>query len=223
MSLATSGQLSGITGWTAASKRYAIPHLRLRQVAALVRELRPASMLDIGCSSGFLRTLCPGVAYTGCDFIDHPAADFPFHRVDLNHDPLPETLQDFDAVVCCGCLEYITNLPNLLTQIVSRLRPDGHLVATYYNFNHISRVSAMLAGKSFWTHPDWRGFHSPQAFENLLRAAHLDIVRRVPSRHSLGPSPRIEETVNWPLRLPRFAPWSPWTAQQIIFVAQKQR
>ena len=64
-----SGQLAGVSGWTTAAQRYAIPHLRLRQVAAIVNELKPASMLDIGCSSGFLRTLCPGIAYTGCDFI----------------------------------------------------------------------------------------------------------------------------------------------------------
>jgi SAM-dependent methyltransferase len=223
MSLATSGQLSGISGWTTAAKRYAIPHLRLRQVAALARELKPSSMLDIGCSSGFLRTLCPGIDYTGCDFIDQGVTEFAFHGVDLNREPLPETLREFDLIVCCGSLEYITNIPNLVTQLAAHLRPGAHLITTYYNFNHISRVAAMLMGKSFWVHPDWRGFHSPKSFGQLLTAAGLSIVRKIPSRHSLGPSPRIEETVNWPMRLPPFLPWSPWTAQQMIFVAQKPR
>jgi SAM-dependent methyltransferase len=221
MSIAANERLGGVSGWTTAAKRYAVPHLRLRQVAALVGELGASAMLDIGCSSGFLRTLCPSVQYTGCDFIDQSGADFPFYRADLNHEPLPENLRELELIVCCGSLEYIAKLPELLKELAGRLRPGGHLLATYYNFNHISRIAAMLKGNSFWVHPDWRGFHSPREFERLLTAAGFEVVRRVASRHSIGASPRVEETVNWPLRLPKVRLWSGLTSQQFIFVARK--
>src|SRR5258708_7810857 len=51
--------------WSQSVNRYGRPHLRLRQVAALVNELEPKRMLDVGCATGHLRILCPGVEYIG--------------------------------------------------------------------------------------------------------------------------------------------------------------
>ena len=97
------GPISPEVRWSQAAGRYDLPHLRLRQVAALVNQLRPGRMLDVGCSSGRLRTLCPGAEYVGCDFI---AADakigFPFYQCNLNREPLPAELDNFDVIVCSG-------------------------------------------------------------------------------------------------------------------------
>jgi hypothetical protein len=62
--------------WKTEGTEYAAPYLRLRQVAALVNELHPESLLDLGCAEGYLRELCPGISYAGVDFVPlaHPGA-----------------------------------------------------------------------------------------------------------------------------------------------------
>lgn len=218
-----SGRLSGAQGWTKAARRYGIPHLRLRQIAELVRLSGTASVLDVGCSSGFLRTLLPGIDYRGVDFIapSDSHAEFPFWQVDFNRDALPTELSGLEAVVCSGSLEYVADLPAFLKALSDRLRPGGVFVASYYNFNHIARRWAVLTGRTFWTHPDWRGFYSPADFTGLLAKAGLSVTRIVPHWHALGPSPRIEETVDLPTVLPPRRPWSFLLAHQLLFVARK--
>lgn len=217
-----SGRLAGQAGWTAAAARYGIPHLRLRQVAALVGETGAKSMVDVGCSSGFLRTLCPGVRYVGVDFIEPATApEFEFHAVNLNREGLPDSLRELELITCSGSLEYVERLGEVLGHLRDRLGAGGRLVTSYYNFNHISRVWAMVKGRSFWVHPDWRGMYSPLDFEATLVRAGFAVERRVPSFHAFSPSPRIEETVDLPLRLPGVRPWSRWTAHQFLYVARK--
>lgn len=217
-----SGRLAGQAGWTKAAARYGIPHLRLRQVARVICELSAKEVLDVGCSSGFLRTLLPGIAYTGVDFISPDAEpEFPFHQVDINREELPPSLVNQEVIACSGALEYVADLPRVVSGLVSRLRPGGHLVATYYNFNHLSRLSAVIRGKSFWVHPDWRNFLSPSDFAEMLGKCGLKVQQVLPSFHSFKPSPRIEETVDLPCVFPRRRPWSHLTAHQFLFVARK--
>ena len=224
MSTATSSltPTSTETRWTASAKRYTAPHLRLRQVAALVAELQPASMFDIGCCSGFLRTLCPGIAYSGCDLVA-PAepVDFPFFRRNLNSETLPDEIIEQELIVCCGSLEYVEPLPKFLQTLHDRLRPGGHLIASYYNMNHISRIWAMLRGESFWVHPDWRGFHSPKIVRGMIEKTGLRVMRTVATQHAITRSPRIEETMDLPLSLPKARMWSELLSHQFIFVAEK--
>jgi polysaccharide pyruvyl transferase WcaK-like protein/SAM-dependent methyltransferase len=209
--------------WQDLVGKYGVPHLRLRQVAALVRELAPREILDLGCASGQLHQLCPGVGYVGCDFIA-PATPvaFPFYQCDFNHEPLPEDLRELEAIVCSGLLEYIEDLPGFLAQIRSRLKPGGHLIATYFNMNHLSRVGALLRGKPFPVRPDWRGFYSPGEFKNLLAGAGFELNRSVAMNHSLRAARAVEETVNCPLRLPPERWWSRLLAHQILTVARAE-
>ncbi len=216
----------GAAHWQKASPRYGIPHLRLRQVAALVNEIsgrseRPLRLLDIGCSTGFLATLCTNITYSGCDLVPPPAdaPPFDFHLCDVNAG-LPDALRGYDIIVCCGMLEYVARLGPFLVDLRSRLNPaQGHLIASYFNFNHISRIAAMLRGKNFWTHPDWRGFHSPATFRGIVEQAGFSVEKAVVSTSGLGPSVKVEETVDLPLRLPRTRPWSHLTGHQIVTVA----
>jgi polysaccharide pyruvyl transferase WcaK-like protein len=208
--------------WSQSVQRYGRPHLRLRQVAALVNELAPKRMLDVGCATGHLRMLCPGIEYTGCDFIaPTPPTDFPFYQCNFNREPLPDGLNDFDTVVCSGVLEYMENSPAFLASLWSTLTEEGHLVITYFNMNHISRIGTLIAGRSFPVHPDWRGFYSPGEVRKLIEKSGFKIVKSIATNHTLGTPASVEETVSEPLTLGRTHWGSRLLAHQFVFVAVK--
>lgn len=207
--------------WSDSVHKYGQPHLRLRQVAVLVNELSPRRVLDIGCATGHLRTLCPGVDYVGCDFIaPAPPVEFAFCQCNFNREHLPDFLNGFDVIVCSGILEYIEDISSFLANLRSRLNEGGHVVLTYFNMNHISRVVALVAGRSFPVHPDWRGFHSPNTIRNLVEKNGFQIVRAVPMNHALGNAVSVEETVSEPLNLPENHWWSIFLAHQFLFVVK---
>jgi polysaccharide pyruvyl transferase WcaK-like protein len=218
-------EMTGLTTeqrWSQSVERYGRPHLRLRQVAALVNELGPKRMLDVGCATGHLRMLCPGVEYVGCDFIaPSPPVGFSFHQCNFNREPLPAGLHDFDVVVCSGILEYIENPPAFLASLRSALAAKGHLVITYLNMNHVSRIWALIAGKSFPVHPDWRGFYSPREVRNIIEKSGFQILKSLATGHALGTASSVEETVSAPLTLSRTHAGSGLFAHQLIFVATK--
>jgi polysaccharide pyruvyl transferase WcaK-like protein/2-polyprenyl-3-methyl-5-hydroxy-6-metoxy-1,4-benzoquinol methylase len=206
--------------WSRSVERYGRPHLRLRQVAALVNELDPKRMLDVGCATGHLRTLCPEVEYTGCDFIPPaPPVGFSFHRCNFNREPLPAGLNDFDVVVCSGILEYIENVPAFLASLRSTLTSEGHMVITYFNMNHISRIWTLIEGRSFPVHPDWRGFYSPREVQKLIEKSGFQIVKSIATSHTLGTAASVEDTVSEPLTLGRTHWGSRLLAHQFVFVA----
>jgi colanic acid/amylovoran biosynthesis protein len=207
--------------WTNLVSDYDLPHLRLRQVAALIRQVAPKQMLDLGCATGQLRELCPGITYIGCDFVSPgKPLKFPFYECDFNHQQLPADLRELDAIVCSGLLEYIEDLPGFLAQIRSRLNPDGHFIATWFNMNHISRIWALLRGDSFPVRPDWHGFYAPRQFKRLIEQAGFSIERSFAMNHSFKPALPVGRTVGCPLVLPPERPWSALLAHQILLVAR---
>jgi colanic acid/amylovoran biosynthesis protein len=222
---ATAATTTGLTTeqrWSESVKRYGRPHLRLRQVAALVNELEPKRMLDVGCATGHLRMLCSGVEYTGCDFIaPAPPVGFEFYQCNFNREPLPAGLSDFDVVVCSGLLEYIENAPAFLASLRSTLTADGHLIITYFNMNHISRILTLIAGRSFPVHPDWRGFYSPREVGKIIEKSGFKIVKSIATNHALGTATSVEETVSAPLTLGKTHWGSTLLAHQFVFVAMK--
>jgi colanic acid/amylovoran biosynthesis protein len=207
--------------WTHLTEQYDVPHLRLRQVAELVRQIQPASMVDLGCATGHLRSLCPGIEYVGCDFV-RPAGPvpFPFYQCDFNQEELPADLQELEMIVCSGLLEYIEDLPDLLGQLRSRLRPHGNLIVTYFNMNHVSRIWALLRGKSFPVRPDWRGLYSPRDVVELISAAGFKIEQTFAMNHALRSALAVNETVVESLMLPRVRPWSRFLSHQFLYVAK---
>jgi colanic acid/amylovoran biosynthesis protein len=208
--------------WSQSVERYGRPHLRLRQVAALVNGLEPKRMLDVGCATGHLRMLCPGVEYTGCDFIaPAPPVGFSFHQCNFNREPLPAGLNDFDVVVCSGILEYMENAPKFLASLRSTLTTEGHTVITYFNMNHISRIWTLIAGRSFPVHPDWRGFYSPREVKKLIENSGFQVVKSVATSHAFGTAAGVEETVSAPMTLGGTHWGSRLLAHQFIFVAMK--
>jgi polysaccharide pyruvyl transferase WcaK-like protein/SAM-dependent methyltransferase len=207
--------------WKDLGLKYNVAHLRLRQVAALVNDVAPEEILDLGCATGQLHHLCPRPAYIGCDFVA-PATpvSFPFYQCDFNRQPLPADLRELETIVCSGLLEYIEDLPAFLAQLRSRLKPAGHLITTYFNMNHVSRIWALLRGRSFQIRPDWRGLYSPGEFKRLVAGAGFELTRCVAMNHSLRTARPVDETVNCPLRLPSERWWSRLLAHQILIVAR---
>ncbi len=214
--------MSDPVGWKEALPRYNQPHLRLRQVAKLVQQCSPTHMVDLGCATGILRTLCPGVNYRGCDFVspDTPP-DFPFIACDFNSQSLPDEFHHEELIVCSGILEYLENLPQFLRTLRDRLQPGGHLIATYFNLKHLSRLWPRLRGKKPFIHPDWRGLYAPHEITELLTDAGFTLTRLIPMNHALGSSPPVEATIHAPLKLPAARFWSPWLAHQFLYVAQR--
>jgi 2-polyprenyl-3-methyl-5-hydroxy-6-metoxy-1,4-benzoquinol methylase len=208
--------------WTQSVERYGRPHLRLRQVAALVKELEPKRMLDVGCATGHLRMLCPGVEYTGCDFIAQASpVEFSFRQCNFNREPFPAGLNDFDVVVCSGVLEYIDNTSAFLASLRSALTAEGHLVITYFNMNHISRIWRLITGRSFPVHPDWRGFYSPREVRKIIEKSGFQVLKSIATSHALRPAVSVEETVSAPLTFGKTHWGSNLLAHQFIFVAVK--
>lgn len=206
--------------WAELTKAYDVPHLRLRQVARLVNQIKPASLVDLGCATGHLQKLCPGIEYVGCDFI-RPAGplEFPFYQCDFNREALPADLQELDAIVCSGLLEYIEDLPAFLAQLRSRLKPQGSLIVTYFNMNHISRVWTLLRGKSFPVRADWRGLYSPRDMARLISAAGFIIEQKFVMNHALGSALAVKETISDHTTLTHERPWSKWLSHQFLYQA----
>ena len=212
---------ASISRWTNEVHDYDLPHLRIRQVAALVGRLGSKTLIDLGCAAGLLRTLCTDTEYIGCDFVSpDPQRGFTFYPCDFNRQPLPAELGTADVIVCSGLLEYIEDIPSFLEQVRAHINPGGHLVATYFNMNHISRIWALIRGESLYVHPDWRGLYSPRDFGNLLSNAGLHPVIRHAMNHSFRVAVGVEQTVKMPMILKSARPWSPLLAHQLIYVAR---
>src|SRR5437016_2356530 len=100
--------------WSNEIRNYSVPHLRLRVMATLIRQMHPSAYADLGCAQGFLSKLAPASRYIGLDFVrpEH-TPDFEFYQCNLNADPLPPVLGDVDLIACSGILEYVEDLPRL--------------------------------------------------------------------------------------------------------------
>lgn len=209
--------------WTQTVASYDLPHLRLRQIAHLAERLKPRRLGDIGCASGQLRKLLPPeVEYIGTDFVSPETAhDFTFFPCNFNAGPLPAALTALNVAACSGVLEYLDDVPAFLAALRERLVPGGHLVASYFNMNHLSRVRTLLRGRSWPAHPDWRGFHSRAAMVKHLANAGWDLISMHVNSHGWNPSPSVSATVEQPFSLSGVRPWSDWLAHQWLFVARR--
>lgn len=207
--------------WRSESTAYDVPHLRLRQVAELVNRFGPGRVVDIGCAGGYLRTLCPGVEYVGCDFVEPPGGvAFRFFLCDFNHQPLPAEVRAEEMIVCSGILEYIDDLPSFLARCRERLCAGGRLVATYFNPVHFSRRWTRFWGKVPPVHPDWRALRTPSQFRRTVAGAGFHLEGIFAMNHSLRGAVGVGATVDAPLLLPRARRWSGLLAHQFLYLVR---
>ncbi len=208
--------------WEKDIENYDLPHLRLRQVAELVKKINPASYTDLGCAKGTLRLLTPGIKYTGCDFaVPEGQMDFDFINCDFNREKLPGKINGELLITCSGLLEYIENIDAFLKNIHLILAENGNIIVSYFNMNHLSRIFEMASGKSFPVHPDWRGFYSPNDFMQKLAEAGFSIQKIIPVSHGFKNSAAVSATINVQLTLPEFRFYSKLLAHQLIYICKK--
>jgi hypothetical protein len=205
--------------WECEIAQYDVNHLRLRQVAMILKSLSVESVFDIGCGHGHLGSLLPGVRYSGCDMIDGAGTSFPFTPCNVNRDRLPQQIGDASAVSCSGLLEYVDDLSHFLHELRTRTRSGAWLIVTYFNMNHLSRIFTMAVGRTFEAHPGWRGFYSPRSLGHLLKTSGFELETRYVTRFGME-EPDISETVSEQLRLRRYIPGGYLLAHQLIYVAR---
>ncbi len=208
--------------WEKEIDKYDLPHLRLRQIATIIKEINPSTYTDLGCAQATLRTLTPGINYKGCDFAKPEGDyDYEYYRCDFNTESFPSEIDNEPLIVCSGLLEYIEDIDKFLQQVNMALIDEGILVVSYFNMNHISRIVKLLKGKSFPVHPDWRGFYSPSSFQEKIRGAGFAIRKIVPVSHGFGESKGVDNTIQDELVLPRNRSYSYLLAHQLIFICKK--
>lgn len=91
-----------------------------------VERLAPATLLDIGCGPGFVAEHCAqaGATVTGID--RHPPVRpgmAHFFPCDLEHDALPASLWDYDAVLLLDVIEHLAE-PEAFLIALRQARPD---------------------------------------------------------------------------------------------------
>jgi 2-polyprenyl-3-methyl-5-hydroxy-6-metoxy-1,4-benzoquinol methylase len=134
-------------------------HVLDAPMLALVEQLAPASVLDVGCGEGrFCRMLAArGIATCGIDpttaLIDrardlHPDGDYRMEPAEAM------TVGQYDLVACYLSLIDMPDLGAALARIVAAIRPGGHLlIANLTAFNtaavHLGWVKPLIGEPSF--------------------------------------------------------------------------
>lgn len=152
------------------------------QIAML--DLRPASVLDVGCGSGHLlaglRRLWPDAIMLGVDFSMEsvvlaqrlqPALKFRQCSIfDLT------SLQtSFDVVVCTEVLEHLPEADHAMEQLVSVCKPGGCVVVTVPE----GRQDTFAGHFNFWTRESFRREFRRWAPEVTVFGNNLFVVVRV--------------------------------------------
>jgi len=159
------------------------------RVLALLQDLPPSKVLDLGCSSGLLaeRMRAMGHRVTG---VDREAFPETLSRVDefavgdLEDGIPPEAGTGFDVVIAADVLEHLRRPERLLTEIKRVMNPHGRLVVSVPNFGHwYPRIRTLLGAFDY----DQRGildrthyrFFTRKSLLRMLRNAGFDVRRRL--------------------------------------------
>lgn len=216
--------MSQISRWKDAVEVYNVPHLRLRQIARLVDECRPETVLDLGCAKGTLATLLrPDIMYSGADFIE-PDTPYPFvfYPCNFNEGGITPSIGSYDVVVCSGLLEYISDLPGFLQQIHDHVSANGFFICSYFNMKHIRRKIQSLSGGTPYRHPDWKNNYSCKALCDLIQQQGFHLEKIHPMSEGWKDSAPVSDTVNEKDLLLPYRRSSGWLAHQILMVFSKK-
>lgn len=207
------------TRWQSDIAAYAVPHPRLRAIAGLLAREGATSVTDVGCATGTLhRLLGPGVEYHGIDFVNGLEPGLRFTEADLNGRELPPVAIDSEWIVCSGVLEYVRDVPRLLTWLRTSSRPGTRLILSYFNDTHVSLRWRRVRGREVFGHPDWVPLMVRTTLLARLADAGYTIGDAFDLERRFGTSPDIEYTGQVPVLMHR-ADWrSTLLARQWIFV-----
>lgn len=109
---------------------------RLRRIIQIVTDLRPESVLDIGCGRGFLLTHLADAGLTnltGMDVYEDVSTDrWDYARGDVT-EGLPFPGASFDCVIAGEIIEHVPNPDEMLREVRRVLVPGGTLVLSTPN------------------------------------------------------------------------------------------
>lgn len=118
----------------------------------------PSHVLDIGCGRGGvtrnLKARYPQVRSMGVDVFTDPAFDYAgtfdrFAQVDLERDPLPEAIDQFDLILLLDVLEHLREPERLLHQLVGAARDGCYFLVSLPNFHYYSNLFAIVRSGRF--------------------------------------------------------------------------
>ena len=212
--------------WERETHAYNVPHRRLGIVVQAALAVAPCTLLELGCGVGVLRSSlrarAPSVRYFGCDIAASAVAlisDPDVVQIDLNTDHVPFVGQQFDCIIGSGILEYISDVPNFLSQCRERLKPGGALVLSYYNMFHVWRQYLRWRGREPHRHPTWANDYSFRELRRLFHGAGFRIHREYPAVIGLGHPHTHRDRImdaNVP-HLPRRVPFQSCLAYELVF------
>lgn len=150
--------------------------------------VRPARVLDVGCSDGQFAALAGAMGHTvtGVDLIKHDGVAErveSFVEADLNAGLPVAAGYDYRVVVAGDVLEHVTDPRHLLTDIAGRLADDGEVFVSVPNFAHWYPRARVVSGRFDY---DQRGlldrghvrFFTRRSFEKLIEQSGLRIIER---------------------------------------------
>jgi SAM-dependent methyltransferase len=181
-------------------------------VAALVRQVRPPTLLDAPCGTGWLANQIDfDCRVDGVDLYGQAPPKYAgFHAVDLDGG-LPAALGRYGAIVCCEGLEHFGNPALFLRSAAAHIEPGGMLIVTTPNVWHPAARLQYLVRGFFPGFPSLVGrirpgshMHiTPWSFPQLflyLRLAGFQTIRL----HEVD-EPKPKHLYEWPLGLPQRA------------------
>jgi hypothetical protein len=169
---------------------------RVQAAANVIKKIRPASLLDVGCRNGVLRShIDTCIAYSGCDLVAAP-------HVQYAGDILKVDISDrFDCVVALDVLEHVDEIHVLFDRLVELSR--RHVVVSLPNcYDAKSRyrfaVQGQLGGKyrfglentldrHRWvmSYGEIHAFYRHVALKHELEMSTVDLQYGSPGRNSL--------------------------------------
>lgn len=155
-------------------------------ITAMLADLPPSRVLDLGCSGGRLSALMRGQGHrvTGVDSMEIPGVRDrvdEFHLGDLEAGIPPTAGTGYDVVVAADVIEHVRNPQRLLEQMTGVLAPTGQILVSTPNFGHWYARGRVVTGTFDY---DRRGildqthlrFFSRRSLARTFRAGGLDLV-----------------------------------------------
>ena len=101
--------------------------LRSKYIAQRFQKYIQGKVLDVGCDKAVLKSLVPGIDYTGVDVEGTPDLILNLEEID----ELPFSTSEFECVVCADVLEHLDNLHFVFGELVRVC--GGHLIFSLPN------------------------------------------------------------------------------------------
>ena len=136
------------------------------EAAKLMKRIMPESgkILDAGCGTGLAGNALKDRGYkdiTGIDISEKSIllaqkteAYIQLKQLDLQKQPFPFKMSEFDAVNCIGVLTYIKDAKSLFQEFCRIVRPGGYIVFSHredlLNAFRFIEIIVELEDKGFW-------------------------------------------------------------------------